>query len=201
VLTVLYVALVIVVAFFLLPENKTSVVHKAARELGANTRLTDVDLHADVMNSISDLMRFRRTRDQLVGRYLTLDAHKGETIDIDKVSPWPDLKNVRVTPVQLGAEPDQRIVNQGATVEVSIGDARKQLEVLAVVVSDGKWFALFRQADLGDISKAEPKLVRVLSLPSTAQQVSPAPAPPIVKRPEGQKNKGRNSRGGRRGRN
>jgi hypothetical protein len=196
-LAVAYVLAVIAVAFFLVQESKTSVIYKAARELGANTRLTDVDLSADKMNSIDDRMRLRRVRDQLVGQYLTQDTHKGATIDPDKVSPWPDLKDVRVTPVPLGAEPDQRMVNQGATVEVSVGDARKQLQVLAVVVSDGKWFALVKQAEIGDISKAEPKLTRVLSLPGVAQATPP---PPKVDSPRGPKKKPQKTRKGRRGR-
>jgi hypothetical protein len=194
-LAVLYVVLVIAVAIFLVPESKTSAIYKAARELGANTRLTDVDLSADKMNSIDDRLRLRRVHDQLVGRYLTHDTHKGETIDPDKVSPWPDLKDVRVTPVPLGAEPDQRMVNQGATVEVSVGDARKQLQVLAVVISDGKWFALFRQAEIGDISKAEPKLTRVLSLPGVTQA---SPPPAKVDPPRGSKKKPQKKRSGRR---
>jgi hypothetical protein len=194
-LAVLYVVLVIAVAIFLVPESKTSAIYKAARELGANTRLTDVDLSADKMNSIDDRLRLRRVHDQLVGRYLTHDTHKGETINPDKVSPWPDLKDVRVTPVPLGAEPDQRMVNQGATVEVSIGDARKQLQVLAVVVSDGKWFALVKQAEIGDISKAEPKLTRVLSLPGVTQA---SPPPPKVDPPRGSKKKPQKKRSGRR---
>jgi hypothetical protein len=194
-LAVLYVVLVIGVAIFLVPESKTSAIYKAARELGANTRLTDVDLSADKMNSIDDRLRLRRVHDQLVGRYLTHDTHKGETIDPDKVSPWPDLKDVRVTPVPLGAEPDQRMVNQGATVEVSVGDARKQLQVLAVVISDGKWFALFRQAEIGDISKAEPKLTRVLSLPGVTQA---SPPPAKVDPPRGSKKKPQKKRSGRR---
>jgi hypothetical protein len=194
-LAVLYVVLVIAVAIFLVPESKTSAIYKAARELGANTRLTDVDLSADKMNSIDDRLRLRRVHDQLVGRYLTHDTHKGETIDPDKVSPWPELKDVRVTPVPLGAEPDQRMVNQGATVEVSVGDARKQLQVLAVVISDGKWFALFRQAEIGDISKAEPKLTRVLSLPGVTQA---SPPPAKVDPPRGSKKKPQKKRSGRR---
>jgi hypothetical protein len=197
-LTVVYVAAVVAIAIFFVHESKTSVLYKAARELGANTRLTDADLSADKMNSIDDRLRLRRVHDQLVGWYLTHDTHKGEAIDADKVSPWPDLKDVRVTPVPLGAEPDQRMVNQGATVEVSIGEARKQLQVLAVVVSDGKWFALFRQAEIGDISKAEPKLTRVLSLPGVAQ-ASPPPVPPKVDRPRKPK-KPHKRRNGRRGR-
>lgn len=196
-LSALYVAAILFVAFFVLHESETPAFYKAARELGANTRLTEFDLHAAEMNSIGDRLRLRRVRDKLVGQYLTRDAHKDEAIDADKVSVWPDLKDVPVTPVQLGAEPDQRMVNQGATVDVSIGDAHKQLQVLAVIVSDGKWFALFRKADIGDVSKAEPKLARVLSLPGVSQTGPPAP-PKVERPPAPEKKKPKKRRGHRR---
>jgi hypothetical protein len=173
VLTVLYVLAVVVVSCWV-SESRTSSFYKAARELGANTRLSVVDLKPEPMSTLDDRLRLKRARDQLVGQYLTRDLHRGEAVAAGCVLPWPDMKDVVVTPVQLEAEPDLRMINQGAMVEVSVGDTRKQLEVLAIVLSNAKWFALFRTKDIGDVAKDEPKLLRILSMPA-ATTVDPVP--------------------------
>jgi hypothetical protein len=188
-LLVVYVALVVIACGYV-AESRTSAFHKAARELGANTRLTETDLRELPVTSNRDRLRLKRARDKLIGQYLARDVHRDEAIDADSVLAWPDLKDVATTPVPLGAEPDQRMLNQGSSIDVAIGDSHKQLQVLAVVTSDGKWFALVRKSEIGDISSQEPKLGRILSLPGAAV----AQAPPVPKKSAPPTGKGQGGR-------
>jgi hypothetical protein len=180
-LTLIYVVVVVIASCFV-RESDTSAFYKASRWLGANTRLTEVDLRPLPVSSIGDRLRLQQARDQLVGQYLARNVNRDEAIGADTVLPWPDLKDVAVTPVPLGAAPDQRMINRGTIVDVAIGDAHKQLQVLAVVLSDTKWFALFRTSEIGDISKEEPKLGRILSLPG-GEPAGPAQGTPVPKGP------------------
>ncbi len=156
---------------------------RSLKDLG---RLTESDLQSPAAPTALERLRQKRSQDEFIGKYVIRDLHRDQAIDSGSVSPRADFKDVAVTPVLLAAEPDQHIINQGTLVEVVTGAARKPARVLAVITAEGKWFAVFRSAEIGDVAKAEPKLGRVLALPTAAS----LPPPPEVK-PSGQKRDGK----------
>lgn len=158
-------AYVIVIVGLSLLVNENHAHYRAASNLPANTRLVADNLRAPPGLSVGGRLRLLHESALITGHYLTHDLRKGIPIGPDSVLPWPDLKEAPITPVQLKGEPDLRLLNSGANVEIAVGEAHKQARVQAVIVSKGKWFALFRQKDVGDTFKQTVKIVRILSLP------------------------------------
>lgn len=193
VLAIAYVVIILAVAQFGISDADSDPRYVAALNLSRNTRLVEAHLSEPAKLSASGRLHLAGERRQLVGKYLRSNTAKGETLDTANVLAWPDLGDILVTQVPVETEPDFRVLNQGARALVMVGDEPRQATVVAVTLSQGKWYALFPAQDLGDVFEKEPKIGRLLSLPGpSAAPVSPpaassreapakpAPAPPAT---------------------
>lgn len=177
-LAFLYVVAIIALTFFLVPSDSNPH-YQAARDLGANTRLTDVDLAPPSRLSTGERLLLAGERRALVGKYLRSDTKKGDTLDGASVATSPELGDVAATPVAFAAEPDLKMYNHGTDAELAVGDENRRATIIAVITSGGKWYALFPTQALGEISGKEIKIERVLSLP----RQPPAAPPPAQNEP------------------
>ena len=173
-----YAALVLVIAFYVIPNAASHVHYLATRYLGTNTRLASSLLVAPGKISLEDRLRLARERSELEGRYLKQPVDGGDAITPDKVSGWPDVNGEEVTPVEIDTEPDWMIMNQGTQVELSVGDKAQPeyAHVLAIVPSGNKWLALLQKKDLGPTSFGAPKekrTLRIWVLPEKPAQLIP----------------------------
>jgi hypothetical protein len=171
----IYAVGVVILAFTLIGTGSDPH-YKTALELAANTRLAEIHLAAPPQLSAGDRLLLAGERRSLLGRYLRVNAAKGEKLDAASVAVWPELGDVQVTPVAFESEPDLKLYNRGTRAEISVGDENRQAIIAAVITSGGQWYALFPTQDLGDLAgKKDVKIARILSLPGP-RTASPPPA-------------------------
>lgn len=165
VMAVSYTLLVFVIAFLVIPEAEQEIHYSARRCLGSNTRLAMPLLVPPSFVSWQGKSRLAREARTLDGQYLKEPVKAGGPIDPKKVRAWPEIFE-EVVPVELDSEPDWMVMNQGARVEVWIGDKPEPQHgvVLAIVPSGKKWLALLRKSDLKVSALGTPKDPRILRL-------------------------------------
>ena len=183
VLVGVYALLVLLVAFLIVPSSQKNVHYRALRFLGRNTRLAPSLLLAPRELSMENRLRLARERPKLEGRYLSKDLKVDDEITPEDVVPWPLIKPEDVAPIELPAEPDWMLLNQGTRVEVWLGEnpEPEHAQVLAIVPSGTQWIALLQKKDLkqknlGPPSAAKAVRIEVLAGPPVIQPPS-APIP------------------------
>jgi hypothetical protein len=168
VLAAAYVVVVIVIATEIPPVDR-NLHYSASRELDENTRLASGHLVAPKHVPLEAVFHLGREKGELEGKYLRRTVKAGEALKAEDVRSWPVITAGAAIPVELDAEPDWLLLNQGTKVEVWVGDKKEPLRahVLAVVPSGKKWQVLVQSKDVPDgfgYPKDQPKL-RILSLP------------------------------------
>jgi hypothetical protein len=164
---VVYLGLVVAVAFGLIPHSASDVRYAAARYLGANTRLDRGLLIASPTRTLDERLRLAREEERLVGKYVKVPVPSGQLVRSENVVLWPDLSGLEVIPVELNAEPDLFLLNEGTKVEILRADnsASQHALVLAIVKSGNKWLAMLRRSDLSTSPFGVVKEVRIETLP------------------------------------
>ena len=146
----------------------------AFRDMPAGTRLADELLVAPQQLAVEDRLRLLFARKALLGRYLTVDLHKGEAISQRDTADWPHGAEGGF-PVELSAQPKWLEWNAGACVRATPPAAQGKKPdpgkdaTVAEVVPDGKrgWTALlmFNPGDSWDHDSGTPTL-NLLALPT-----------------------------------
>lgn len=178
VLAASYAAVIVAVTCWLVPAPSGPAHFRAVRDLGANTRLADVLLVAPAGVSLEDRFRLAREKKRLTGRYLKTPVKGGNCVAHAETLDWPAVKVEEAVPLELDAEPDWMLLNQGTMVQVWTGDELQRALVLAVVPFGPKWIALLRKSDLKPGPLGTPKLpakLRIETLPVPPDEPSAAP--------------------------
>jgi hypothetical protein len=182
----LYTAVVVALAWSLLPWYGEGSSVQAVRYLGANTRLSP-----DLWREPRDRLEVRRVEiarlgEALAGTYLRKPVEADAPLSRADVMPWPELGNQEIVTVQLDEAPDLRLFNQGATVDVWYGQnlaTVQHTEVQAIVPAspqrsaappaDTKWIVLVPRKDfsaaslanLGSVESKDKLTVRLVTPP------------------------------------
>jgi hypothetical protein len=162
-----YVAIVLVIAFCVIPERAGDVHYLAPRYLGSNTRLAGTLFVLPTKVWVEDRLRLARERSQLEKRYVKKSVDAGAALTPDNVSVWPELSEDAV-PVEVDNEPDWMLLNQGTKVELWIGDKPEPQHtlVLAIVPSGDRWMALLsRQGLVLNSPGSAKRTLRIEALP------------------------------------
>jgi hypothetical protein len=176
VMTVVYVIVVLSVAYFALPQPADDTHYAAARYLGRNTRLAESLFVAPRAASLEEWLRLARERAELAGKYVKQPIDKGADLTVDNVTTWPDVSDTEVSLMNISEEPDWRVLNQGTLVEIWIGESLKaqHVPVLAVVKSGAKWAILVQKSAAPYVAGLEDKAtLRIEALPRKPADASP----------------------------
>jgi hypothetical protein len=170
-LVVLYTAAVVVIAFCLLPWRGEGSYLQAERYLGANTRLASALWHQPHDRLEVRQVELARLEEALAGRYLRKPVDADARLTRADVMPWPDLGDQEIVAVLLEDEPDWRMLNQGASVDVWYGQklATAQHTVVQAIIPDGtKWRVLVPRRDFSadGLASADKPSVRLVKLPN-----------------------------------
>jgi hypothetical protein len=176
VLTVLYGAAMLFIAFRVVPKEVEQSHVLASRYLGANTRLVTalwVEPRELSWQARIDLDRLER---ELVGKYIKASVDAGEKITRDNLISWPDLAGKEVLGVALEGEPEWLTVNHGSAVRVWTGTKPTPTQIEAIVGLGQTWVALVCRTNAGPElpSSTEEKLT--LRLMSPPQKPASPPA-------------------------
>jgi hypothetical protein len=160
----------------------------ASRYLGANTRISAALLTAPPDMPSSQLIELDRLKKELDGKYVRQPVEFGAKIEVNNVKPWPDLPHEDIVAVSFESEPDWMLLNQGATVEVWLGQklaTPRYALVEAIVGSDKQWIALVRRSDfasdaLNDV--ADKPSLRLVRPPQKLSLSQPPPAYVVASR-------------------
>lgn len=183
-----YFILIVVLAVWVVPGRSSDKHHLARRYMGANTRLGPELLVEPTGLSLEDRLWLKRERGRLVNKYLTEAVEAGSPVTTEKVKTWPDIDVGKAFAVELTSPPDLVFLNQGAAVQLWVGNnaAPEHSHVLAVVPSGAKWLAFLCRRELrpdGLIGSKDVPTFRLEAAPEKPAQGSTECPPPTSTTP------------------
>jgi hypothetical protein len=145
-----YVILVLIGGFVLIPGRDSGKHLTALRYLDTNTRLSESLLLKPTNLSIEESIWLDREAKELKGKYIKTPVEGTKEILVDNVAEWPSVKSADAFPAELTTEPDWVFLNSGSLLQVWTPNKSTpdRAHVLAIVPSGSKWIVLLRRQEL-----------------------------------------------------